>query len=222
MCDLVWFVGYGPVRPSVVFLGIEESDGGGGAASWVVRETEFEPIEDMREAHVQKLQKAGVNPYAKSGNPVQVWNRAAEFRLALAGRPFPHDGWEGYWRTRLGRRDGDTFLMECFHVPRRGCRVAVPEDPIARWDERLAVLQAFTSTIDPRYVIAYGNQPGELVAQVFNLSIGTGLVERDQRRGVVVARVGFFGQGRFDRREIPRIAAEMMTLGPGPLPLKGS
>jgi hypothetical protein len=220
MCELLEFVGYGPERPLVVFLGIEESDGGGGPASWRVREAEFERIEDMRTAHTHKLAKVDVNPYGKRGNPIQAWNRASEFRLALAGRPVPYDGWQTYWRDSLGQRHGDTFLMECFHVPRRATNIAVPEDPVVRWPERLSILRTFASTIAPRYVVAYGSDPCQKVAQVFDLDIGSGTIERDSRLGVVVARVGFFGQGRFHRTEIPRIAAEMIRLGLGPVPLQ--
>jgi hypothetical protein len=218
VCDLIEFLGYGSTQPAVVFLGIEESDGGGGISSWRIREAEFNRVEDMYEACAHKLAKAGVDPYARPGNPVRVWNRAAEFRLALAGDEPPYRGWEQYWRASLGRRHGDTFLMECFHLPRRGRQQVVGEDPAMRWPERLRLLRRFTDTIAPRYIVAYGAEPCRLAPSVFNVTVGDASVELDRRRGIVLARVGFFGQGHFGRSNIGGVAKEMLKLGGGPIP----
>ena len=79
------FRGYGPeYTPKVLFLGLEEKAVDG--IKNLFARASFQQIEDLHEAH-QKLELAGCcNPFAyERGNPVQQWNTAARFTLALEG-----------------------------------------------------------------------------------------------------------------------------------------
>lgn len=209
---LVGFIGYGPPKPEVVFLGIEEA--GGGDANILARAQHFDGIEDLYGAHEKLERYASVaNPFKKRGNPVQQWNTAAVFALALAEGDLSL--WPSFWRKHLGRRDGQTFLMEKYPVPRSTTSFRVSGyRPNDLWRKRAPILKTFLDQANPRFVVAYGAPAHEAVADFFTiprwLSVaGTPWSVGTATTGVVVARVGFFGQGRFDRAHVPSIAAQM-------------
>lgn len=229
---LLAFLGYGPAAPRVVFLGAEESDGSGGAAALAVRRSQFRSREDAREA-TEKLaagDAAFKNPYAADGHPVEQWNTAARLRLALADWRH-HRNWGRYWREHLGRFDGDTFLMECFPIPRKGLSTKiVGYSPRRAWAERVAHLRAFALETRPAYVIAYGNDASERVNEIFPVvesahggrravwhpveGVKRGSIAK-MASGGVVARVAFFGNGGFKLDETEALRASMWSLGAG-------
>lgn len=238
--SLEGFLGYGSDDPLVLFLGTEESNGGGGAAAIQARRTQFQRIEDVYEAS-QLLARADpefVNPFAGVRNHVQQWNAASRLRLALGGENWsaPQD-WQRYWRTYLGRRNGDTFLMECFPVPRANSNVWIKGyKPNSTWTTtRMPLLRDFTNSIQPRYVVAYGDVASARVADLFPVVVspydGRNSVWHDLQTmkpssvgktatGVAVARVGFFGQGYFSQSDIRTIVQAMWTLGIGQVPCR--
>lgn len=233
------FLGYGDPQhpPTVLFLGIEESNGGGGNIAHQVRLTQFQRIEDAQRACQLLAHDPGfINPFTSGGNPVEQWNAAARFRLALAGLPWDVPAnWNRYWRHYLGRPGADTFLMECYPVPRASTNTWIPDyNPVRQWPARQQVLAQFTNRIRPRYVVAYGGPPRRHVADLFPVVSS----DLDGKRrmwhplatmraasigktahGTVVARVGFFGGGFFNQLDLPLIRDAMWRLGSGPAPL---
>lgn len=228
------FLGYGPATPRVVFLGIEESAGGADPkANMDVRLREFEPTMDLL-AGTRLLARVDgfADPFLERGNPVQQWNRAAEFRLALAGLPWMDaDDWGRYWREHLGREAGDTFLMECFPVARASTSVRVTGyDPVAAWPARRKRLLAFAEGIAPEFVVAYGGPACERVEELFpvkpslyagrtavwHAAPGTGASIALGTGGAVVARLPFFGQGQYRRDDTGLVAGAMIELRGGP------
>jgi hypothetical protein len=236
---LINFIGYGSRDPLVVFLGIEEKDAGGGPCALQVRQTQFQPVEDLLRGCTLLAQCQGfVNPFTPAAATVPQWNTASRFRLALAELPWA-DAWNQHWRRYLGRNEqlgtveGDTLLMECFADPSTG--VSVERDRERRWPERRLVLRRFIATIHPRYVIAYGAAPGRYVAELF--PVVDSVYQETQRQwhplptqrpssigrneaGAVIARVAFFGTGQFNLADLDLIVAAMMVLGTGSAPLR--
>jgi hypothetical protein len=236
---LIDFIGYGSRDPLVVFLGIEEKDAGGGGCAIRVRETQFQPVEDLLHGCTLLAQCPGfVNPFAPGAATVPQWNTASRFRLALAELPWAH-AWNRHWRMHLGRNqqlgtvEGDTLLMECFADPATGGKVA--RDRERRWPERRLVLRRFIATTQPRFVIAYGAAPGQYVGELFPVvdSVYEGIRRQWHPLGTlrpasigrtasntVLARVAFFGTGQFNLDDLGPIASGMATLAGGPAPLR--
>jgi hypothetical protein len=227
---LTSFIGYGPKKPKVVFLGIEE--GLGGREELTDREVavraRFEPTEDLCAA----CKKLGVDWQCSR---VVVWNTAARFALALAGLDpdAVNARWREYRYDRLGRNHGEAFLMECFPVPRRGLSHRLPGySRKSVWCDRRKLLRQFLRSAKPPYVVAYGKPAANLVMDLLDLDGGRAMEERRRLRGAgiarvrvgsastVVASVGFFGRN-FGKVDIPRVATAMMDLGSGPLRIPG-
>lgn len=236
---LIDFIGYGTRDPLVVFLGIEEKDAGGGDCALQVRQTQFQPVEDLLRGCTLLAQCPGfVNPFTPGAATVPQWNMASRFRLALAELPWA-DAWDQHWRRYLGRNrqlgtvEGDTLLMECFAEPATGEHVERARERV--WPERRVALERFLATIEPLYVVAYGAAPGRYVADLFPVVMSG--YQGTQRQWhplstrqpssigrtaahTVVARVAFFGNGRFNLADVEPIVAAMMVLGTGAAPLR--
>lgn len=230
------FLGYGPPKPRVLFLGTEESAGGADPLKNAkAKVANFESRMDLRTGTALLASLWGFrDPFAARGNPVSQWNRAAELRLALAGLPWLHvREWSPYWREYLGRSVGDTFLMECFPMPRKGKHVRVSGySPKQSWPQRCENLVAFTKSIRPHFVVAYGADASRHVSDLFSIEESTfdgvkrlwhelkdiGALGRTSS-GAVVARVGFFGQGKYKRANTSVLAATMIKYRGSPSPL---
>lgn len=223
------FLGYGPSDPRVVFVGTEESDGGAEPVENVrIRLARFMPTMDLFIGSEILESAAGfTNPFKRSGNYVQQWSRAAEFRLALAGLETNEETVSRYWREFLGRERGDTFLMECFPIPRRLSSQAVAHyDAVGSWSSRRERLRDFTRRITPAFVIAYGKPARDRIEELFPVrtSIWNGQTTvwhgvpgaratiALSEWGAAIARTEFFGQGRFRRSEISPIARALIDL----------
>jgi hypothetical protein len=226
MDTLVRFVGYGPKMPQAVFLGIEEA--GGGTKNIEARLNDFDEIEDLFEAHM-KLQRHDAdfeNPFDSASNPVTQWNTCSIFALALAGLN-PDALWRNFWRQCLGRRKYETFLMECYPIPRKGLAHRIRGySPKEIWcKKRMPVLREFFKTTKPRFVVAYGIPAHDACADLFNMNGPWETVEGTQwsvgetTLGIVVCRVGFFGNGQFNRADLPSVASRMVERAGGPLTL---
>lgn len=242
--QLSQFIGYGPSPKDgrgaqILFLGIEEAAGEGeeGKRNLHCRAREYQPIEDLLEAHRKLRAHKCFDPFSAPAakNPVRVWNMMSRIALALADDPHWNrmDRWNWYWRRRLGRSDGETFLMECFPIPRPGRNHTVSEipgwHPEKVWPARRQLLQAFIASSPPQYLIAYGNEPGRLVEQLLGDTrltwtpiANTKSIEVARApSGTIVARTGFFGWGRFRRSDVPLLRNAMIKLGGGPIRLPG-
>lgn len=223
------FLGYGPGDPSVLFVGTEESDGGAQSEDNVrVRLAQFDSVMDLQ-VGTEILESAPgfQSPFKRPGSYVQQWNRASEFRLALAGMELDETATERYWREYLGREQGDTFLMECFPVPRRHSGQAVlGYDPEQAWPARREVLRAFARRIAPAFVIAYGDPAGKRIGDLFPLKStwnevpGTRATVALGEGGAAIARTSFFGVGQFKRAHIGPIAEALIRLRGAPSPLR--
>lgn len=221
---MMGFIGYGPTGAAdILFLGLEEK-ALEGALNLEARSS-FASIEDLYEAHTQKLGPAGCyNPFQESGNPVLQWNIAARIALKLEGRIEWYDpqAWSAYWRRRLGRKDGNTFLMECFPFPRKNRASRLPAGPgwtsDSLWQERRKVLHGYLDLCPPKVVVAYGKPTKEKAADLFSLSPDAwrsvphlkhpaSVASNGRTR---VAHVGFFGQGQFSVADIPGIVQALL------------
>lgn len=239
MCDpisedtlkrLTEFIGYGPRNPSIVFLGIEEA--GGDPENLAIRASFFRPVEDLCEADETlkaELQRRGrdfSSPFRRKGNPVQQWNTASRFALALANAD--PSLWQRFWRQCLGRKTHETFLMECYPLARKSTAHYVSGyDPQVVWTEqRRDILRRFLNGVCPRvrYVIAYGKSTHQRVAALFGVQSWNGIPGTRwdigvSKEGTVICRVGFFGRGYFHQDDINPVVSEMWRLGGGPVSL---
>lgn len=215
MDKLVRFLGYGPAKPELLFLGTEEA--GGGPEIISARVEKFEDREDLCEACKKLETVSGLkNPFESRGNPITQWNTASIFALALAS----HDTscWPEFWRNSLGRWSKTTFLMECNPVPRKGLALKIAGyDPKTVWRTRKDILKGFLSKARPQFVVAYGNTARDACCELFEIDTwqsveGTKWTVGKSSNGTVVARVGFFGYGHFNRKDVGIIASEMIKL----------
>lgn len=223
------FVGYGPTTSAhVLFLGMQEKATEGRIN--LAARSSFAPIEDLYEAHQHKLKPAGVSsPFDELGDPVKQWNAAARFALALHGDPrwFDREIWSRYWRNNLGRKNGTTFLMECFPFPAENYKSDIPGIPNWTrqeiWDFRCSVLRAYLDANPPRIVIAYGEPTKDKVVSLFFSSPSRCIWRQVQgvskmpasvaSNGTTrIAHVGFFGQGCFSQADVPGIVTALQCL----------
>ncbi len=229
--DIDWdrlfaFLGYGPRHtPEVLFFGLEEKNRDGDRN--LRARSSFEEIEDLFDAHQNKLGPAGCsNPFAAYGNPVKPWNAAARFILCLAGdRDWQKKwNWSRYWRERLGRRDGTTFLMESCPIPRESRATLIAGYPKytdeTAWQKRREVLARYFASHKPATIIAYGKGTRAKLEELLHIdSSAWQPVDRVSHPARVVlvgptrvAHVGFFGQGCFKMTDIPAIVQAIEAL----------
>ncbi|MFN0197722.1 MAG: hypothetical protein ACKVT0_13340 [Planctomycetaceae bacterium] len=224
---LIEFLGYGSSEKcaNILFLGLEEKAPEKNYEQNLKARLKFERIEDLREAHERKLGPAAdVNPFAKKGNPVRQWNTAARFSLAIEGHPDwnKRTEWRRYWRDQLGRRSGNTFLMECCPIPRPNGNWHPPETPQLPsddevWAKRCPLLQDYLDKCPPKYVIAYGIQTKDKASELFSIPDDgwTPIPNVDRPASIArndhtcIAHVGFFGRHYFVNYDIPKIVAAL-------------
>jgi hypothetical protein len=174
---IVSFLGYGNRNAAVVFIGLEEGLGNmtdGDAAENLRARGRFERVMDLHEAHLQLRENGRPIDIALKAPPTQVWKYAAKIMLARE----KHESWrdrravDWYIKSRLGRKDGETFLTELSPIP-------TGRNSDKRWmtafSERLADMQTGleqrTTELrgllmsNPRsLIICYGNRPSEFEA----------------------------------------------------------
>ncbi|MEX0727063.1 MAG: hypothetical protein WD065_12375 [Planctomycetaceae bacterium] len=224
---LIQFLGYGLSKKcaEILFLGLDEKAPERNYEQNLRARLKFERIEDLREAHEQKFGPAAdVNPFAQNGNPVRQWNTASRFALAIEGHPDWNirTEWGRYWREQLGWRHGNTFLMECFPIPRPNGNWHPPEalqlpPDNEVWAERCPVLQAYLKKCPPKYVIAYGRATKDKASELFSIPDGgwTPIPNVDRPASIArsghtcIAHVGFFGRQFFVNCDIPMIVAAL-------------
>jgi hypothetical protein len=89
----------------------------------------------------------------------------------------------------------------------------------------MPILKAFLQEAQPRFVVAYGKPTWGKCNELFEVEswqpvqhtrwdVGISL------EGIIVSRVGFFGNGQFNRQQdLPRVAEHMVKLAGAPLKL---
>jgi hypothetical protein len=175
---LISFCGYGPqYTPDVLFFGGLEERARGDQnqllANLFVR-SKFAAIEDIFEAH-EKFGIAGChNPFGPQGKRVNVWHFATKFALALAGgnRWREIGAIEGFWRRKLGRKDGTTFLMDWFPIPRDSTSDPVADCPYTEEQIQQMRMQSLTGNFavhQPKTVIAYGKSAKQRIGDLLRI-----------------------------------------------------
>jgi len=217
--QLSGFIGYGPNNPKIIFLGTEEA--GGGLKNIQTRLTKFtSPTQDLYKAHCL-LEDFGEtpNPLIRKHCPVQQWTTASFFTLALAGKS-PQE-YNNYCKNYLGRQNRESFLMDCFPVPKpsQGTQIQGYKPKQAWEDFRRDNLKNFISAISPQpiFIIAYGNTAGDKIEELVGSINWENISETDCsvgkiESGTVICKTGFFGQGRFNRDYIRHLAPKMQKL----------
>lgn len=222
---LIRFVGYGPKRQvEILFLGYEEHVRGGRTRQGqnLRARMKFKPVMDMKKAHDKFHEKD--NPYHDDANRnrVKVWNAAARFALKFEGHCqwAEKEIWSEYWRNSLGRRQGMTFLMECFSVPagnHQGIEQVLPPGWTIEklWGKRKKVLKKHLQEYPPQFVIAYGEDTKEKAMELFNVVNKWRCVSTSRHPAFVtsngethIAHIGFIGRN-FSRTDIPEVVKRL-------------
>ena len=160
--NLLRFIGYGNLKAPVWFLGMEE---GGGGEERIRIQSGFEPIEDLYDAHVNKM---GITRYHCDNRVLQsTWKGMCHIMLSLAGIPPDKPTRRTYQAMHLGRPGGDTLLAELMPVAKSSVKDWQYHDLIPRfrdrqryYDEvlpvRLLKFAELVLTHRPRLIVAYG------------------------------------------------------------------
>lgn len=159
---LLEFIGYGNLEAPVWFLGMEE---GGGGEERVRIQASFEPIEDLYDAHVNKM---GITRYHCGNRVLQsTWKGMSYIMLSLAGIPPDQSTRRTYQAMHLGRHGGDTLVAELMPVAKSTVKDWQYHDLIPKfrdrqhyYDEVIPVrLLRFASLVrihSPELIVAYG------------------------------------------------------------------
>ena len=159
---LLAFLGYGRLDAPVWFLGMEEA---GGGEEQLLRRSEFEHVEDLRDAH----RTLGITRFHERPRYLQpVWNKMCEVMLRIEGNPSPTtEERRAYQAERLGRSDGNSLLLELLPIPKPSIHawnypLTFPEYPDvdsyrrALLPPRIKLISRTIQAYQPRVVIAYG------------------------------------------------------------------
>jgi hypothetical protein len=162
--------GYGNLAAPIWFIGMEE--GGGHSADEVDRRLQAwdalgcRPTSDLREFH----ERAAIAGRWREPFPISpTWGKLIRVRLASRGIEATRDTIRAYQCDHLGRRDGDTCLLELMPLPSqsvgRWIYGEISADPtlatrdvyMARWlAARVARLRTLIREHRPRSVVFYG------------------------------------------------------------------
>lgn len=110
------FYGYGSWDAKLWFVGMEE--GGGDSLDEIERRLAAwdgsDDLADLREFH----RAIGVDRWFRQRPQIQnTWGKLIRIALAAAGRPTDAESVRNYQRDELGRRNGDTAVIELFPLP---------------------------------------------------------------------------------------------------------
>jgi hypothetical protein len=161
------FVGYGPDDAAVWFLGLEER---GEEPSHLIKRLQFSQFEDLRRAHVEYM---GIKErHIAPVNLQATWNRMCELMLILHGQQPSVSLKKTYQADYLGRRGGDSLLLELMPLPFRDIASFSYDDVVRRFGSknayrkevrlrRIEIIQDLfqrsrTNVGRPRIVICYG------------------------------------------------------------------
>ncbi len=170
---LLEFVGYGSLSAPVWFIGLEEA--GEGEDRLLVRTT-FDRIMDILKAHEQ-LEL--IDNFGEDAVQQRTWWNMCQVMLLLSGIPDPSSQDRLTYQTqRLGRREGETLLIEA---------MSVPNTSLNKWDypnllpnyanrkdfrnrylpQRLGLILGLVSAQQPLVVITYGGNKKEPFRTLF-------------------------------------------------------
>jgi hypothetical protein len=165
---MLGFYGYGNWSAKYWFVGMEE--GGGStideAASRIEAWDRSTELADLYEFH----RAIGNTSHFEGRAPIQrTWGRLIATALAAEQRPADRETVRDYQRTKLGRRDGDTALIELFPLPSPSTKHWIYEEChiieiASRQAYRTFLANTRVSTIRdrirrhrPQAVVLYGN-----------------------------------------------------------------
>ncbi|MCH8101940.1 MAG: hypothetical protein IIB28_02145, partial [Chloroflexi bacterium] len=164
------FEGYGRKSAPYWFLGMEE--GGGSVEELIERVNLFDSIEDLYSAHT----KLGLEETMHRHVP--TWRVMSKLVMAMQGTPNWQDtaSARDYQATRLGREDGDTFLVELMPLPSPSTAVWPYESIYATREEyyldvrpkRIEWLRSELSIFQPSFVICYGKGNWRFHQEIFH------------------------------------------------------
>ncbi len=156
--NAVRFQGYGNKEGKYWFLGMEE--GGGSLEELKERAALFSEVEDLYEAH-DKLGRAHTME-----RHVPTWRVMSKLIMALNGEPDWAEPQEArrYQADKLGRKDGETFLVELMPLPSPSTHEWPYESIYPDRDTyyqavrpgRIAMLREELSKCSPEILICYG------------------------------------------------------------------
>lgn len=164
---IVGFLGYGRLDAPIWFVGIEEGLGlenDEEAINNLRARAKFEPVMDLREAHEQLREDGRTIDIAHKKSFTAVWIWMAKIVLAHRGQIWDLESAKNYVRTKLGRRDGETFLTELSPIPSsrtsdKKWRNYFQQDGSIKsmLEDRRRKLITLLDENPPQLVICYGN-----------------------------------------------------------------
>jgi hypothetical protein len=227
---IVGFLGYGRPSAPVWFIGIEEGLGladSEEAVSNLKARTSFDPVMDLRQAHLRLREKGRVIDVEQKKSFTQVWEWMGKFMRAHHG----NQDWKEigpareYVRRSLGRFDGETFLTELSPVPEKRVKKSKTKtfmelfkecDPTldSKIKRRMRALQQALLESDPPLVVCYGMGRGlpkkfaELLGVEWLIHPADICRSPDSRRLLLP----FFGQGQM-KWQIVQVLLDQNFLG---------
>lgn len=160
--NLLEFIGYGNLEGPVWFLGMEE---GGGGEDRLRIQAGFEPIEDLYDAHVNKM---GITRHHCGNRALQsTWKSMCHIMLSLVDIPPDIQKRRTYQAIHLGRKGGDTLIAELMPVAKSTIKDWQYHDLIPTFQnrqhyfdevlpKRLIKYTELVRTHRPRLIVAYG------------------------------------------------------------------
>jgi len=110
------FIGYGNLEKAPVwFLGPEEA----GDLGTLAKRLAFEPIEDLKDAHVSKLNIGKHHDMSGKFELQTTWGGMCHVMLHLHDQEPTCAAKSHYQANELGRRKGETFLLELLPMPNK-------------------------------------------------------------------------------------------------------
>lgn len=157
--NLLNFVGYGNLRAPIWFIGIEER---GSQESLRYRST-FAKVEDLKNAHI----RSGKNKEWEEVELQPTWKRMCWIILALQGQEMDNILALDYQSKELGRKNGETMLMELLPIAKKKLNSWGLEGVVRQFESlseykkkvkpiRIKLLRGLLAEYRPRVVVCYG------------------------------------------------------------------
>lgn len=215
------FQGYGNKEGKYWFLGMEE--GGGSLEELKKRAVLFSEVEDLYDAH-EKLGRAHTME-----RHVPTWRVMSKLVMALNGQP----DWANveaartYQAEKLGRKAGETFLVELMPLPSPSTQVwpykSIYCDRDAYYQAvrpgRIAMLRKEVSSYSPEFLICYGKGNWRHHEEIFEetdfIPAIDGKIKVGMRAGTTILLLPFFSYRLATRNLTERIGREFGFLDPG-------
>jgi hypothetical protein len=176
---IVNFLGYGRRDAPIWFVGIEEGLGiqkEEEVKNNVYARTKFDSIMDLREAHERLIEDGRPIDIVNKASFTAVWVWMAKIVLAHRRQSWDLDSAKNYVRTKLGRRDGETFLTELSPVPsartsdKKWSNYFKQYGSASLIEERQRTLRKLLAENQPQLVICYGKAYGSQFSHLLQIN----------------------------------------------------